>query len=51
MISCPEELAYRLEYIKREQLSALANQLTDNDYSVYLRRLLDEEIEPIWIDK
>ena len=39
MISCPEEIAYRQEYITAEQLHDLASQLP-NAYGDYLRRLL-----------
>jgi glucose-1-phosphate thymidylyltransferase len=43
MISCPEEIAYRMEYIDREQLQALAQAMNTNEYGKYLLRLLDEE--------
>jgi glucose-1-phosphate thymidylyltransferase len=44
MISCPEEIAYRMGYIDRGQLAALAGELSQNNYGVYLTRLLEEEI-------
>ncbi|MCA9172917.1 MAG: glucose-1-phosphate thymidylyltransferase RfbA [Planctomycetales bacterium] len=40
-IACIEEVAYRMGYIDRQQLSALASQHA-NDYAHYLRELLGE---------
>jgi len=39
MISCPEEIAYRLGYIEREQLVKLAGRYKNNSYGDYLLRL------------
>jgi glucose-1-phosphate thymidylyltransferase len=36
MISCPEEIAYRLGYISADELAALAEEMGDNQYSAYL---------------
>ena len=44
MISCPEEIAYRMGYIDRAQLQALANELKNNSYGEYLHRLADGEL-------
>jgi glucose-1-phosphate thymidylyltransferase len=44
MISCPEEIAYRLGYIGREELRQLAEEIP-NHYGDYLLRLL-EEVSP-----
>jgi glucose-1-phosphate thymidylyltransferase len=44
MISCPEEIAYRLGYISSEELRALAAEMSGNQYGAYLLRLLDEDI-------
>ncbi len=41
MISCPEEIAYRMGYINEGQLQTLADQMPDNSYASYLRHLLD----------
>jgi glucose-1-phosphate thymidylyltransferase len=41
MISCPEEIAYRMGYISGEQLYALAQKLNSTSYGAYLLRLLD----------
>ncbi|GAB4546339.1 MAG: glucose-1-phosphate thymidylyltransferase RfbA [Thermodesulfovibrionia bacterium] len=38
-ISCIEEIAYRLGYINREQLKALASDLMKNDYGRYLMEI------------
>ena len=39
MIGSPEEIAFNLGYIDRDQLSALAAQYRGNDYGRYLQRL------------
>jgi glucose-1-phosphate thymidylyltransferase len=44
MISCPEEIAYRLGYITKTQLASLANDLSSNQYGEYLLRLLKEDL-------
>jgi glucose-1-phosphate thymidylyltransferase len=41
MISCPEEIAYRMGYISADQLRDLAVMMTNNSYSEYLLKLLD----------
>jgi glucose-1-phosphate thymidylyltransferase len=41
MISCPEEIAYRLGYIDAPELRRQALSLGDNQYSAYLLRLLE----------
>ena len=43
MISCPEEIAYRLGFIDKEQLSKQAHIMRGNEYGAYLLRLLDEK--------
>ena len=45
MISCPEEIAYRMGFINRVQLENLAQQYKQNDYGNYLIKLLDEEMK------
>jgi len=42
MISCPEEIAFRLGYINESQLLSLANELNNNSYGEYLLRLVDD---------
>jgi len=43
MISCPEEIAFRMGFISREQLYQQALMLASNDYGGYLLQLLDEK--------
>jgi glucose-1-phosphate thymidylyltransferase len=40
-VSCPEEIAFRLGYISRDQLRTLASRL-NNDYGAYLASVCDE---------
>ena len=42
MISCPEEIAYRLGYIDQEQLKKLALSMESNGYGQYLLGLLEK---------
>jgi len=42
MIGCPEEVAYRMGFISREELRRLATVLRHNSYGGYLFQLLDE---------
>lgn len=44
MISCPEEIAYRLGFIDADQLRRLAHAMDSNQYGQYLLRLLEEPI-------
>jgi glucose-1-phosphate thymidylyltransferase len=44
MISSPEEIAYRMGYITRDQLRALALELDNTSYGNYLLHLLDGTI-------
>ncbi len=39
-IACPEEVAFRMNFIGSEQLERLASEFPSSDYSGYLRRLL-----------
>ncbi len=41
MISCPEEIAFRMGFIDQAQLRACAEKLASNDYGKYLLKLLD----------
>ncbi|MBM3151252.1 MAG: glucose-1-phosphate thymidylyltransferase RfbA [Chloroflexi bacterium] len=42
MIGCPEEVAYRMGFIGREELTGLVKPLSGNGYGRYLQQLLDE---------
>ena len=44
MISCPEEIAYRMGYIDREQLRTAGLVMQSNSYGQYLLRLADHEM-------
>ncbi len=44
MISCPEEIAYRMHFIDAEQLRCLAESMSSNQYGDYLTRLVDGKI-------
>jgi glucose-1-phosphate thymidylyltransferase len=43
-VACPEEIAYRQEWISASQLEALAAPLLKNGYGQYLQRILQEKI-------
>lgn len=44
MISCPEEIAYRMGYITKEELRVEAERYRGNHYGNYLLRLIEEDI-------
>ncbi|HLO29624.1 MAG TPA: glucose-1-phosphate thymidylyltransferase RfbA [Anaerolineales bacterium] len=46
MISCPEEIAYRMGYISKEQLCELGKKLAGNSYGKYILGLLNDTLEP-----
>jgi glucose-1-phosphate thymidylyltransferase len=39
MISCPEEIAYRMGFIDKEQLFKLGEEINNNQYGEYLKNL------------
>lgn len=43
MICCPEEIAYRMNYINRAELVALAEPMRTNSYGQYLLKLAENE--------
>jgi len=43
-VSCPEEIAYQMKYISREQLKTLAEPLVKSGYGRYLLSLLDDDL-------
>ena len=40
-IACPEEIAYKLGYISKEELKEIANKIVNNSYGQYLLRLIN----------
>jgi glucose-1-phosphate thymidylyltransferase len=44
MISCPEEIAFRLGFITAKQLRQLAHAMDSNQYGRYLLHLLEDEL-------
>ena len=42
-ISCIEEIAYRLNYISKEELTELGNELSYNQYGKYLLNIAGQE--------
>jgi len=47
MISCPEEIAYRMGYIGVDELRDLALAMNHNRYGAYLLQLLEDDISPL----
>jgi glucose-1-phosphate thymidylyltransferase len=43
-VACPEEIAYRQNWINAHELEALATPLLKNSYGQYLKRILQEKI-------
>ncbi len=43
MVSCPEEIAYRMGFIDKQQLMHLGEELDKNQYGEYLKKLASEE--------
>ncbi|ACR27919.1 glucose-1-phosphate thymidylyltransferase RfbA [Burkholderia glumae] len=46
MVACPEEIAYRRQWIDAEQLTRLAEPLAKNGYGRYLKNLLMDQV--VW---
>lgn len=46
-VGCIEEIAYRKGYIGEEQLLEIANYSKDNEYCIYLRRLVEQPGPPL----
>jgi glucose-1-phosphate thymidylyltransferase len=43
-VACPEEIAYRMGYIDARALEKLANELSTNEYGLYLKRTLSSSL-------
>lgn len=48
MISCPEEIAYRMGFIEKSQLESLAEAMKSNEYGQYLMRLATDDLPFYW---
>jgi glucose-1-phosphate thymidylyltransferase len=46
MISCPEEIAYRMGFINKQQFQKLAENFADNEYGQYLQSVIEDENFP-----
>ena len=44
MVSCPEEIAYRLGYISADQVEKAASSMKNNRYGAYLLQMLKERV-------
>jgi glucose-1-phosphate thymidylyltransferase len=44
MVACPEEIAFRYEYITAQQLEQTASSMKGNAYGAYLQQLLREKV-------
>lgn len=47
IISCPEEIAYRMGYIGRERVLDIARSMENSRYGSYLMRMLEDEDSPV----
>lgn len=45
MISCPEEIAYRMGFIEGAQLARLVEQMPPNGYRTYLQQIVKSEVK------
>ena len=46
-VACPEEVAFRMGYIKADAVLRMARKMEKNQYGIYLRRMIEEESPPI----
>ena len=45
-VACPEEVAYRMGFIKADAVLRIASTMEKNQYGLYLRRMIEEEAPP-----
>ena len=45
-VACPEEVAFKMGFIDRGQVAAVARGMKGNEYGQYLERMLEEEPGP-----
>ncbi len=46
MVSCPEEIAFRMGFITTEELKKEVGKMGDNSYRTYLQQLLHDDPFP-----
>jgi glucose-1-phosphate thymidylyltransferase len=46
-VACPEEVAFRMGYIKADAVLRIAATMEKNQYGLYLRRMIEEEPPPL----
>jgi dTDP-glucose pyrophosphorylase len=44
MVACPEEIAYRNQWISANDVEKIANQLSKSSYGQYLKKILTESV-------
>jgi glucose-1-phosphate thymidylyltransferase len=45
MVACPEEIAYKMGYIKANDIVRIAEPMMNNEYGRYLLKMLEQEGE------
>ena len=50
-VACPEEIAYYMDYISKDELLLLGETMKKNDYGQYLIEIANNPIRPLWGEK
>ena len=50
-VACPEEIAYYMDYISKDELLLLGETMKKNDYGKYLIEIANSHIRPLWGEK
>lgn len=50
-VACPEEIAYYMGYISKDELLMLGETMKKNDYGQYLIEIANNPIRPLWGEK